>query len=238
MKYLIKQSTIIVRSREIHRTLEEKGGRAIMHAALPSAAIAGAAALALTKGNVTVAKHVATIAGVGAIPVSMFLQPKTKKVYSINIEKKAGKEIIKYKMRGNKVTRIIESQSNFLGAKQPNKEVKFFVRRDQIRDFASKQAIRRKVALDRMKFFKKMGSKKAAIDSLKKLKQLKFLRDNTKIKDAQTYQALDKDIIALEQNILRNTSDKADRIIQQSDAKETLIKAMKSNKKDKNLPRA
>lgn len=96
MKYFKKQATIIIERHQVPRTWSERGGRAITHAAIPSALLTAGVNLAFSKGkNIKGALGTAAIAAAVVTPISMLLQPSKKNVYRIytkQAEHKVSKE--------------------------------------------------------------------------------------------------------------------------------------------------
>jgi len=72
----------------------------------------------------------------------------------------AGAMQTEYKFKGNRVFRTITSTQPFEGAKQPNIDQKFFMRTDEVKDFAEKQALLKRFHTEKMTEFKKLSSKR------------------------------------------------------------------------------
>lgn len=67
------------------------------------------------------------------------------------------KEQISYRITPKRVYKLTEGTSAFPGAVQPRKDIKYFRRQENIKDFGEKQKIKKRIVGERMKFFKRQS---------------------------------------------------------------------------------
>jgi len=65
--------------------------------------------------------------------------------------KQAMKPYTTYQQKGKKIFKILEANSNFQGATQPNVNLKYFRSKIEIRDFVTKMRIKKKLAMGKLK---------------------------------------------------------------------------------------
>lgn len=60
------------------------------------------------------------------------------------------KPYISFQRKGKKIFKLLEANSNFPGATQPNINLKYFKNKIEIKDFATKIKIRKKIAIGKL----------------------------------------------------------------------------------------
>ena len=100
--------------------------------------------------------------GKSALTAAHMKSPKVRAVMD-SLSKMAGTVQTEYRQEGKKVYKIHHSSSDFEGAKQPNPEVKYFTSKVEIKDFATKREIMRKMQGEKMMSHKKLAEFKADV---------------------------------------------------------------------------